>query len=87
MWTQTEYDMQGQVTAVTTDPKRSPAWVSGLDDNPNGLAIRTTAGRPLIDHVQLVEAVAVELRDLARPNIAHGTCLHRRDPAADRHAR
>ncbi|MGC4061891.1 MAG: hypothetical protein QM749_13995 [Aquabacterium sp.] len=41
VWTKTEYDLQGQVKAVVVDPRQSPNWVSGADDNPTGLAIRT----------------------------------------------
>jgi YD repeat-containing protein len=41
VWTQTEYDLDGQVKAVTVDPKRGPDWAAGPDDNPGGLALRT----------------------------------------------
>ncbi|MCB5189117.1 hypothetical protein LG198_00010, partial [Methylobacillus arboreus] len=40
-WTRTDYDAKGQVTAIVVDPRRGPNWVSGADDNPNGLNLET----------------------------------------------
>ncbi|WP_124553271.1 RHS repeat protein [Methylophilus methylotrophus] len=42
IWTRIDYDAKGQVTGVTVDPKRTANWVSGADDNPNGLNITTS---------------------------------------------
>lgn len=41
VWTSTEYELTGQVKAVVVDPKKNPDWVSGGDNNPDGLALRT----------------------------------------------
>lgn len=42
VWTQTEYNLRGDVTAVIVDPVRGPDWADGQpDDNPDGLALAT----------------------------------------------
>jgi len=56
VWTYTEYDLNGQVKAVTVDPKRSPDWVSGPDDNATGLALRTAYTYDELGHQLTVTA-------------------------------